>query len=294
MKILGIGNSFTRDCMHLLYKVYQAEKPGTELEMSMAYHRGSSLQKHLQFYNNQEAVYWYFRWNSDKDDWDLTKGVKLQDIICTNDWDYVSMQQSSANSGVPSTYNEDIQTIQNIVCEHLGYKPTFFWNMTWAYPEIDPTGTYLLGDNYVDGGAKAPNFASFKNYYNNSQTYMYQKIVETVQAKIVPDDTFQWIMPAGTAIQNTQTSYMTDLNLYRDHLHLNDFGRLLGSYVWYGILENTVPTFNLTSVPEALRHYPAGKGDWVLSVEEMDVLRESVTNALKTPFAVTQSQYQTN
>ncbi len=293
MKILGIGNSYTRDCMHLLYKVFQAEKPGTKLEMSMAYYRGCSLQKHLQFYNNQEPAYWYFRWNSDKGDWDLTKGVKLQDIICTNNWDYVSMQQASANSGMPSTYNEDIQTIQNIVCEHLGYKPTFFWNMTWAYPEIDPTGTYLLGNNYISGGDRASNATCFEKNYNNSQETMYRKIAEAVQTKIVPDNTFRWIMPAGTAIQNTQTSYMTDLDLYRDHAHLSDFGRLMASYVWYGRLENTVPTFALTSVPEVLRNYPAGKGDWVLSTEQINVLKESVTNALKTPFAVTQSQYTT-
>ena len=290
LKILGIGNSYTSDSMRMLDAVYKAEKPGTKLQLGYAYYSGCPLDKHVKFYNQNSAVYVYYYLDSETGTWQEEEDVTLQYIIQANNWDYVSLQQGSGLSGVASSYNEDIQTIQNFVDDDLGYTPTFFWNMTWAYPEVDPKGTYLLGNNYVAGGAKAPNADSFKNYYNNSQAYMYQKITETVQAKIVPNKTFKWIMPAGTAVQNAQSSYLTDVDLYRDYTHMNDFGRLMVAYVWYSRLENTVPTFALTSVPEGLKNAdPVNNWNW--SEDMINVLKESVINALETPFAITQSQY---
>ena len=119
--------------------------------------------------------------------------MTLKEIIDATDWDLVSMQQGSGTSGVESTYNSDIQTIQGFVKSTLGYTPTFFWNMTWSYPEVDiPTDNYTL-DN-------APNANNFKNNYNSDQVYMYNMITKTVQNKILPDSTFNWIMPVGTAV----------------------------------------------------------------------------------------------
>lgn len=290
LKILGIGNSYTNDSTRMLDAVYKAEKPGTKLQVGVAYYNGCPLSKHIRFYNENAPVYVYYYIDSETGLWQEEKNVTLQHIIQANNWDYVAMHQSSGQSGVESSYNEDIQTIQNFVKNELGYTPTFFWNMTWAYPEVDPNGKFLLGNNYVSGGAKAPNAASFEDYYNNSQAIMYQKIVEAVQAKIVPDDTFKWIMPVGTAIQNARSSHLTDLDVNRDYTHLNDFGRLMAAYVWYGRFENTTPTFALTSVPEELKKAdPVNHWNW--SEDMIDVLKESVTNALTTPFAVTQSQY---
>ena len=157
--------------------------------------------------------------------------------------------------------------------------------MTWAYPEMDiPTDKYTLED--------APNASSFKNYYGSSQITMYNKIMETVQAKIVPDATFKWIMPVGTAVQNAQSSYMTDLDLYRDYTHLSDFARLMAAYTWYCQLEGTtLDSVQLTKVPSALKKSYTGSGDMVLTESQINVLVESVKNAANTKFQVTQSQY---
>lgn len=284
MKILCIGNSYTIDSMHLLNAVYRAEKPGAKLQLGIAYYSGCTLASHVKFYNADSAVYSYYYLDSETGKWVITKEMTLKQIINAQNWDLVSMQQGSGSSGMVNTYNSDIQTIQGFVAELLGYTPTFFWNMTWAYPEMDiPTDNYTLEN--------APNANSFKNNYSSSQQTMYNMIMETVQSKIVPDTTFKWIMPVGTAVQNAQSSYMTDLDLYRDYTHLSDFSRLMAAYTWYCQLENTVlDTVKLTKVPDALTKSYTASGDMVLTESQIHVLVESVKNAATTKFQVTQSQ----
>ena len=284
LKILGIGNSYTHDSMWMLGAIYKAEK-NQNVELGIAYYGGCRLDQHVSFYNDNAAVYEYNHYNPETGKWTTTKNMTLAQIINATDWDMVSMQQGSSKSGVESTYNSDIQTIQKFVKKDLGYTPTFFWNMTWSYPEVDiPTDNYTL-DN-------APNASAFKNTYNSDQVYMYNMITQTVQNKIVPDSTFRWVMPVGTAVQNAKSSYMTDYNLYRDYTHLNDYARLLAGYTWFCRLEGVpADTFKLNYIPDALTKTYTQAGDIALSEAMMNVLEESVRNACETPFSVTPSQY---
>ena len=283
--ILGIGNSYTIDSMWMLEQVYRAENSNRRLKLGIAYYSGCTLAQHVNFYNDKSAVYTYYYLDSVTGTWSTKKNVTLQEIIADQQWELVSMQQGSADSGRATTYNSNIQTIQNFVKDILGYTPTFFWNMTWAYPMVDiPTDKYTLDD--------APNASAFKGYYNSDQLYMYGKITETVQAKIVPDSSFAWIMPVGTAVQNANSGYLTDYDLYRDYTHLNDFSRVMAAYVWYCQLENQVlDTVQIQKVDAAFTKSYTGGGDMVLTDAQRNIIAESVKNALTTPFAVTQSTY---
>ena len=160
--------------------------------------------------------------------------------------------------------------------------------MTWSYPGVD-----IPGDGYTV--EDAPNNYAYKNYYNSDEKYMYQMITQTVQNKIIPNDTFNWIMPTGTAIQNAKESKLTPEDLYRDYTHLNDYGRLLAGYVWYSTMEGVpADTFKLNYIPDALTKTYTQAGDIALDAEMFAILEESVRNAIETPFAVTQSQYTEN
>ena len=287
LKILGIGNSYTIDSMRMLGAVYQAEK-NQNVELSVAYKGGCRLDQHVSFYHNNEAAYAFYQWNAQTGKWVTTKDMTLQEIIAADDWDLVSMQQGSTKSGVESTYNSDIQAIQGFVKDGLGYTPTFFWNMTWSYPGVDIEGDGVTMES-------ASNASAFFNTYNGDQEYMYQMITQTVQNKILPDTTFKWIMPVGTAVQNMKSSYLTPHELYRDYTHLNDYARLMAAYVWFCKLEG-VPTdsFKLDYIPDALTNSYKEAGDIPLDAEMFAILEESVRNAIATPFAVTQSQYTEN
>ena len=247
ISILGIGNSYTIDSMWMLGEVYQAENPGKDVKLGLAYKSGESLAGHVKNIDaiasdpGNAAVYNYLYWDSSTDKWTVADSkMTLQDIIKAQQWEMVSMQQSSARSGDPSTYNGDIQTIQSYVENQLGYVPTYLWNMTWAYPVNDIEG---------DTGTTVNTSATFESLYGSSQATMYKKIVETVQAKIVPDTTFEYLMPVGTAIQNANAT-LDDPDLYRDNTHLSDFARLIAAYTWYCELEHTtLNTFQLEALP---------------------------------------------
>ena len=278
-RILGIGNSYTIDSMHLLGEIYKAEKPGTNLELGIAYYSGCSLQSHVNFYNANDAVYGYYYYNSETDSWTVTNNMTLKQIIQAQDWDMVSLQQNSSGSGVASGYNY-IPTVRGIVEKELNYKPTYLWNMTWAVPEVDiPTDKYTLDD--------APNANSFKTFYGSSQATMYKKIVECVQNKVVPDTALTYLVPVGTAIQNANATF-TDYDLYRDYTHLNDYARLIAAYTWYCELEGITlgQTIGVTTIPTALTNSYKG-GDYALNGQQITVLINAVNSAMTNKFVTT-------
>ena len=278
-KILGIGNSYTIDSLHLLGEIYKAEKPGTNLELGIAYYSGCSLQSHVSFYNANDAVYGYYYYSSETDTWTVTNNVTLKQIIQAQDWDMVSLQQNSSGSGLASGYDY-IPTVRGIVEKELLYKPTYLWNMTWAVPEVDiPTDRYTLED--------APNAYSFKTYYQSSQATMYKMIVECVQNKVVPDTAFKYLMPVGTAIQNANATF-TDYDLYRDYTHLNDYARLIAAYTWYCELEGTtLDTIKVTAVPAALTNSYKDGGNYTLTEQQITVLVNAVKSAMSAKFQTT-------
>ena len=293
LKILGIGNSYTNDSMWMLYNIYKAENPDKDIVLAIAYHSGCSLSQHVNYITNSSLEYDFHKINDDiyaqKGTWKTVNDVTLKTIVENENWDIVTMQQASTYSGVADTYNGDIDTIQQFVERTLGYTPTFAWNMTWAYPTKDIEGDAFVTVNTSTGFAK----------YNNDQMTMYNAIVNAVKTKIVPNKTFTYLMPNGVAVQNANTSYMDDPDLYRDYTHLNDFSRVMAAYVWYCTFENVrVDSLKFTVVPAALtKSYKTagGTGDMVLTQLQIDIIEESVKNALDArdagTFVVTQSQY---
>ena len=294
LKILGIGNSYTQDSMWMLYNVYKAENPDKEIVLGIAYHGGCSLAQHVQYIQEGSLEYTYYKLNDEisisTGTWKSTKDQTLKTIVENENWDIVTMQQASTYSGVPTTYNGDIQTIQRFVDQTLGYTPEFAWNMTWAYPVKDIEGDAFTTVNTNSG---------FATYYNSDQMTMYNAIVDTVKAKIVPNTTFSYLMPAGVAVQNANSSYLDDPDLYRDYTHLNDFSRVMAAYVWYCTFEDVrVDSLKFTVIPAALtRSYKTagGTGNMTLTQMQIDIIEESVKNALDArdagTFAITQSQY---
>ena len=140
--------------------------------------------------------------------------------------------------------------------------------MTWAYP---------TGSNWFGG------------LYENSQMNMYNSIMSAVQAKIVTNKNFCLISPAGTSIQNGRTSYIGDDYTGDDEKKLDEWNRD-GAHlsVYEGRFTSAMTMFcTLTGyMPDEITYNPAN-----VDMAEAKVIRESVTNALANPFAVTNSKY---
>ncbi|MDY6367679.1 MAG: DUF4886 domain-containing protein, partial [Clostridia bacterium] len=263
LKILAIGNSFSIDSMEYVYSI--AKFAGyDEIVLGNLYIGGCSLQTHANNVKNDTRAYRYFK--SNPQTWMMTETgtsessfISISDVIGTETWDYVSLQQNSDNSGRAETYDESLNNLINYVKTNTP-QAKIVWHMTWAYPHNSAHYAY-------------------KNYYGQNQMTMYGGIINAVTTKIVPNSDIYCVLPVGTAVQNARTSFIGD-NFSRDELHLSvDTGRLLAAMTWVAKLTGydltTLDYANVSSVIKDERTFNA--------------LVEAAVNAVNKPYEITQS-----
>lgn len=255
LKILTIGNSFSVDCMEYVYQIAKAAGV-KDIRLGNLYIGGCTLETHLEKAKSDGRSYTYYVNTSGE--WSKTTSYKMSAAVTSEDWDFVSFQQGSPVSGVADSY-DDLNALMAIVeplCTNKNVE--FIWHMTWAYQ----------GDSTHSG------FAT----YNKDQMTMYNAIVSAVQSKIVPNQKIKTIVPNGTVIQNARTSYLGD-SLTRDGYHMSyDQGRKLTGL----------------AMVDALVGIDWSKIDLSAIITDeafLKVAKESVQNALKTPFKVTPSTF---
>ncbi|MCE5175578.1 MAG: DUF4886 domain-containing protein [Bacteroidales bacterium] len=213
IKVLAIGNSFSADAIEQnLYELALAD--GDQLIIANLYIGGCCLEKHDMNSVNDTAVYSYRK---------IVNGVKtmtdhysLTSAIEDEDWDYITFQQCSPLSGIYSSYFPFLIHLKDFVrARTTNAKVKFGLHETWAY-ERD---CKQIG---------------FENY-NRNQMKMFKSIVNAVNkaAKVAAMD---FVIPAGTAIQNGRTSIIGD-HFCRDGYHLQlNYGRYTAACTWYEVL----------------------------------------------------------
>ena len=259
LKILAIGNSFSNDTTHFLEDVAKAEGFETVLVGNL-YIGGCTLETHAQnAEGNLPAYKFYMNYSGE---WETIQDCTIEYALKNQDWDIITMQQASTWSGKPATYEPHLTKLIDYVNKNkTNPNARLAWNMTWAYQS----------DFEKD---------MFTQYARN-QDVMYNAIITTVQNNILTRKEFSYIMPCGTAIQNARTSYVGD-NLTRDGYHMSELGRVITSYTWLAtFLNEPLTEIHLTNVSDTL----------VLSDQDKAMILEAVNNAIKTPYAVTNSTY---
>lgn len=120
IKILGIGNSYTRDSMRWLWKIIK-ECGYANVTVGHGYIGGITLEEQYSNLVNESAVYQYWKYTNLKDP-TYTDNVKLSDIIADEAWDVVVFQQQSDEAGQYNSYISDSFDINNFVAyvkEHI-------------------------------------------------------------------------------------------------------------------------------------------------------------------------------
>lgn len=251
VKILTIGNSFSEDAVeNYLYDLAQAG--GHTVMIGNMYIGGCNLETHWKNASGNLPAYQLRLVNTDGNRGSLNNAV-LREVIAGENWDYISFQEVSQQSGQIQGYSEYLPKLLAFA-DSLTTNPdvTFLLHQTWAYAQ----------DSSHDG---------FANYDNDQQT-MYQAIVDAVwqATELAPVDR---VVPSGTAIQNARTSYIGD-RFTRDGYHLSlTLGRFTAASTWYesifGSLENN------TFVPSGFTTYDAM------------MAKAAAAEAVKTPREVT-------
>lgn len=208
IKVLAIGNSFSEDAVEEhLSGLLRAE--GLTVIIGNMYIGGCSIERHVKNLRGDIADYRYRKIDPEGNMKEIN-GYTLEKALADDDWDYVSVQQSSPLSGQPESYVL-LPELVGFVRARIPEDAVIMFHQTWAYSEDSSHKAYVN--------------------YDRDQMKMYNAIVETVAAE-VPKAGIGLVIPSGTAIQNARTSYLgTDLT--RDGYHLSrPHGRYIASCTW--------------------------------------------------------------
>ncbi|NGM67185.1 DUF4886 domain-containing protein [Sphingobacterium sp. SGR-19] len=253
IKILAIGNSFSEDALeNYLYEL--AKEEGVPIVIGNLYIGGASLDLHLENATGNRAAYQY-RKIGEGGVKTNTASVSIATAIADDDWDYISMQQASPNSGQYNTFTTPLPLLVDYVKKTTtNTKIKLIMHQTWAY-------------------AQNSTHEGFANY-NKDQMTMYQAIVDAVgrAADLIEAD---MLIPAGTAIQNGRTSLIGD-NFTRDGYHLDlSIGRYTAACTWFEMLTGKSPIGKLFK--------PQGLSDY-----EAEIAQHAAHYAVLNPHSVTQ------
>lgn len=211
IRILCIGNSFSWDAVEqeLAPLCEAGEQP---IIIGNLYYGGCSLEQHHTFLLKDTAAY-SFRYiehgvRTPNEGYSLRQALKLMQ------WDYVSFQQASHDSGIQSSYEPYLGELIDSV---RAYQPNaqLCWMQTWSYSQ----------------DAKHPNFPR----YQKSQQIMDDSIhcATLALCERYPELT---LIPCGKAITFARQTKLGD-TLCRDGYHLNyEYGRYTAACVWYELL----------------------------------------------------------
>lgn len=210
LKILAIGNSFSEDALEAhFWGIANAE--GKQVIVGNMYIGGANLDTHAANATSDSNSYSYRKIDLDGTR-TVTSSFSISEAVNDENWDYISFQQASYESGLFETFISPLSTLYNAV---RGYNPNpctkYILHKTWAY-------------------AQNSTHSGFANY-NNDQMTMFNGIIEAyIQAEnLIPSEL---VVPAGTAIQNARTSFLGD-GFTTDGYHLNDLGQYIASCTWY-------------------------------------------------------------
>lgn len=230
LKVLAIGNSFSRDAIEQnLYEL--AAEAGVPMVIANAYIGGCGLDMHLVNLMHNAPRYVYRKIPSERpgEYMDEYADVSLAQILADEAWDVVSLQQSSAESGRYETYGNLGELIRRVRGEVPGARMA--WHMTWAYP----------------AGSDAAGFAA----YGRNQGRMYDAILDCAHRAMADHPELEVLIPTGTAIQLGRESELGD-TFNRDGKHLEaTYGRYLAACVWLEALTGVDPR-TLTYAPPDL------------------------------------------
>lgn len=261
IKIIMIANSFGDDTIQWVHEI--GDDLGIDFTIANLYIGGCVLATHLSNLKNDSKAYEFRVYDKTTKKWNTQYSTAISTALASDDWDYVSLQQGSYASGQAYTYD----TIDEIMDEVLKLKDDvkFIWNMTWAYQETE-----------IDGRQHA-NF----NIYNHDQLNMYNKIVEAVQTKVVPNERFELVVPNGTAVQNARTSSFGDTFCRDIYCHLTlDFGRYIAGLTMVAAVAE-LPADIIWGIT-----YTPG-----LTETQRLIAVDCVSNALANPFKITDCKY---
>ena len=285
IKILSIGHSFSKDAMQTyMWDLFEAA--GYNTTIAYLYIGGCALERHYHNILNDSKSYEQYAKNVDGK-WKTSYNVNPTKALYDEEWDIVTFQPSpdygqgksyQCKWGCNKTISHDYVHFDAMVDLVKGYLASddnpngpntdvkFYYHLTWAFSEDCELWSYT--------------------YSNFNQMQMYNDFINATKQHVVDNKDIKGVIPCISSIQNARTSWMGDTfnepvvpGTQGDGYHLNDKGDLVAAMTWVAFFTGKDANSFKISTKYSDAEYAA--------------FAEAVNNAIKTPWAVTESSYKT-
>ncbi|MCQ2228939.1 MAG: DUF4886 domain-containing protein [Bacteroidales bacterium] len=197
IKILFIGNSFTANLISYLPDIL-INRHVNNVNFSFIVNQGESL---CDIYSRiiNDSITEYHSWDNGK----ITKNsIGINELILSNEWDVITLQQVSGMSGLYSTYQPYLNLIVNHIND-LSPNTCIAFHSTWSYASM----------------CEVPQFS----YFSNSSEIMTQEIIKA-RNKALYDSKIKVLINSTEAIDSLRRTHKNNppLDLTYDGLHLAD------------------------------------------------------------------------
>lgn len=272
LKILIIGSSRSVNTFHMLYEVFKDQMPEQELVLGVMYYSGGSMSMHADFVKQNAAVYRYYCNSEGR--WETTEPVNMDSGLKAHNWDVILLQ--AGNGDLAGQMNLECRKyLTDYVNQALPNHPhVFWWHSTW-FNSTDPV-LYAGANTSIDP-------ATVDQYAQLTQG------IEAAKAYVMDDPMFAGRITSGTPMMYAlKVLEVPEVELYRDHTHLSDYGCLLVGYAFYAqFTGNEVTQINIDVIPAAKRQTQyQNLGDLTVTEEMKQTIIKTVDYTLKNPWSV--------
>ena len=269
LRIMILGSSRSVNTFHLLYEVFKDQMPDKEITLGVMYYSGCSMTMHVDFIKNNQAVYAYYR--NTNGYWDIIRNVNMETGLRDQAWDVVLLQAGTGDTA--NSMNIDCRKFLTEYVDSVVTHPhTFWWHTTWfnsTDPELYKNANTTINPLTVD------------------QKKQMQSQIDAAKAYVMEDPMFAGRICSGTPMMYALKQLnVPEIELYRDHTHLSDYGSLLVGYSWYvQFTGNPVTEINLDVIPRNLRiEQHQYLGDLQITEEMKQIMIQTAQYTLENPW----------
>lgn len=210
LRILFIGNSFTKDAVEHLPKMLEAAGINDVLLVHM-YYGGRTIPEYANNYSSA-TDYTCYRCSTGSSIWVSQSGYSLHTMVESEKWDIVTIQEHTGNKCAWIWDDAEKGAIDlllnNIKADQGTNTPEYVYIMTQAYYNMSKIAT-----------ASQP----YKNFTTQQEMF---DVICTQAKNVLTATAVDRILPTGTVLQNLRTSSLNvdnDMDLTRDGYHM-DYG----------------------------------------------------------------------
>jgi len=186
IKILGVGNSFTRNATKYLPQIFESV-PGAQAEVGAAMIGGCSLDRHVKHAREHEAdpatgKHYRYLLNGEE----VKKGASLKEILLSGEWDFITIQQVSTKSYEEESFYPYARELIDYIRRYCP-DAEIVMHETWSHS----VNSYRMKEWKLDPDE------------------MYARL-HANYAKVATENDLR-VIPVGTAFQNARATNLWDL-----------------------------------------------------------------------------------